>query len=79
MRNHPMIVSDPHTDSSTHAEIGALRMASDARGATVYVARLGGHGPALSKPCEACEESLRAAGVKRVVWTTGGDCGVERY
>lgn len=79
MRNHPQIVSDPHTDSSTHAEIGALRMASEARGATVYVARLGGHGQALSKPCEACMDALRAAGVKRCVYTTEGGCGVIEY
>lgn len=54
-------------------------MASDARGATVYVARLGGHGQALSRPCEACEASLREAGVKRIVYTTNDSAIAERY
>lgn len=54
-------------------------MVSEARGATVYVARLGGRGQALSKPCEACDEVMREAGVKRCVYTTEDGCSVIEY
>ena len=80
MRNHPDIVSDPHSNSSYHAEYGALRMVSDARGATVYVARQGGNNmPGMSKPCDACEAALRQAGVRKVVYTTPQGIEMEVY
>lgn len=79
-RNHPDTVSDPHTQSSYHAEIGALRMASDARGATVYVARHAGNGkPGQSRPCEACELALREAGVRKVIYTDPNGPKIEIY
>lgn len=57
---------------SRHAEIGALIAAGDCRGATLYVYRE--HGitgtPLLSKPCEACAEAIKLAGIKKVIYTS---------
>jgi pyrimidine deaminase RibD-like protein len=54
-----------------HAEEAAIAAAGTrARGATVYVARVGRDGtPALSKPCKRCERRLARIGVAKVVWT----------
>lgn len=55
---------------SVHAEVDALRQVSDARGATMFVARISKKGePALSKPCERCSKKLAKAGIKRVCYT----------
>lgn len=67
----------PFTDytlGSLHAEIAALRGRSkDAtRGAIMYVVRLGGHGLvdlALSAPCVMCQKAMKAAGIKRVIYS----------
>lgn len=57
---------------SRHAEVAALLSAGDCHGATLYVFR--GHNktgePMLARPCEACAEAIKIAGVKRVVWTS---------
>lgn len=56
--------------ASVHAEVAALSRVANPRGCTVYVSRaLNSGGPGLSKPCQRCERYLKAAGVKRVVWT----------
>lgn len=54
-----------------HAEEAAITAAgSRAKGATVYVARVGRDGlPALSKPCKRCERRLARVGVAKVIWT----------
>lgn len=54
-------------------------MLSDARGATAYVARHTSTGQGLSKPCAACEEALRAAGVRKVVYSTTDGIETEEY
>ena len=67
----------PYTDynnASLHAEIAALRGRSKeaTRGATMYVVRLGGHGKKelkMSAPCVMCQHAMRAAGIKRVVYS----------
>ena len=74
-KNNPEIFGDAggeeaRQNSTVHAEIDALSRVSDAKGAIVYVARINKRGaPALSRPCNNCYESLRDAGVKRVVFT----------
>jgi deoxycytidylate deaminase len=57
--------------ASEHAEERAISQAGrDARGATLYVARVNRLGDAqLSKPCERCRSAIRKAGIIRVVHT----------
>lgn len=61
----------PDGARQVHAEYAALRaLGGDARGATVYVARVNNFGEArMSMPCSRCQTLLRLAGVKRVVYT----------
>lgn len=61
---------NPHL--SYHAEVDAINHAnSDLNGATVYVARIGKDGtPRFSRPCSRCTQALKAAGVKKVVYTS---------
>lgn len=55
---------------STHAEIRALRAASETSGATLYVARLTKDGSyASAKPCAWCMEHILTAKIDRVVFT----------
>lgn len=55
---------------STHAEIRALRSASETSGATLYVARLSKSGTlACAKPCAWCMEHILTAKISRVVYT----------
>jgi tRNA(Arg) A34 adenosine deaminase TadA len=56
---------------STHAEQACLRaIGNNARGATIYVARVSRTGEErMSKPCSACQKALKLAGVRRVVYT----------
>lgn len=55
---------------STHAEIRALRSASDTKDSTLYVARLAKNGNyASAKPCAWCMEHIITAKVDRVVYT----------
>lgn len=56
-----------------HAEIHALVNCSlsNIHGAEIYVARFDRRGNlAMCRPCVACEDALRRAGVKRVVYTS---------
>ena len=62
---------------SRHAEVVAVLDAGDARGCTVYVYR-GKLSPRLAKPCASCRVVLKAAGVKRVVYSTVGGYARER-
>ena len=76
-RNDPDKVSPEHikSDCSYHAEIIALRMAGDkTSGATLYVARVNNVGlDRNSKPCHNCEQAIKVAGIKRVVYTESGE------
>jgi len=57
-----------------HSEIVAIKQAGDVRGAIVYNARVNRNGERrLSKPCDNCQKTLDASGVKRVVWTNNLD------
>jgi cytidine deaminase len=68
-KNSPKISGIPLNRCSTHAEVAVTRT-MDARGSTVYIARIGRNGePALAKPCKACQQHMHDIGVKRAVWT----------
>lgn len=71
-RNDPAIIGDAQLNYSVHAEVAALRAwgGTNLRNATLYVARIGRDGtPMMSKPCANCQQALRDAGVKKVVYT----------
>lgn len=57
-----------------HAEARALRPHRDYRGATIYIVRLNGR--KISKPCPACTQKIKDAGVSTVVFTDTD--GIER-
>lgn len=68
-RNNPSQVEV--SDISYHAEEVALRRAGDARGATLYVARITRGGElGIAKPCHRCMADIVGAGVSSVLWTT---------
>lgn len=72
-KNHPSIVDADNTPwhCGDHAEIAALKRATNARGATIYIARVRKDGKTgLSKPCSNCAKALDTAGIKKVYWTT---------
>lgn len=53
-----------------HAEIDALRNAKNAKGATIYVARINRKGQyRMSLPCSKCLCALEKAQVKKIVFT----------
>lgn len=66
---------------STHAEEACLRTIRDgrARGATIYVARISPAGEArLARPCAACQDAARQAGITKMVYTTTNGLAAER-
>jgi len=64
----PILGYNPNV--TVHAEIDALSRVSDAKGATIYVARVNNQGERrMSRPCATCEKALNDAGVKRVIYT----------
>lgn len=73
-RNHPSVVSAEHIldGCSVHAEEMALKDANyNAKGATLYVARVNAKGEDRdSKPCVRCQKLIVSTGVKKVVYTT---------
>lgn len=71
-RNHPTVVSAEHikTHCSIHAEIDALRKVSNAKGATIYVARVNKKGQdRMSRPCDRCHDAISDAGIRKVIYT----------
>lgn len=54
---------------SVHAEVDALSRVSNARGATIYIARITKHGTALSRPCNNCWVVIQESGIRKVVFT----------
>lgn len=65
-----MVGYNPHL--TVHAEVDALSRVADARGATVFVARVGkANEEKFSRPCDNCTKALIAAGVKAVIYTVG--------
>jgi len=73
-RNDPAFVPSDRAEGrgtifSVHAECDALSRVSNAKGATVYIARIGKNGSALSRPCDNCTIELARVGVKAVCYT----------
>ena len=65
------VVWTDRSNCTTHAEANALARIPDARGATLYVARVNKNGKkVMSKPCDECDRIIKARGIKRVVYTT---------
>lgn len=56
---------------TVHAEVDALSRVDDAQGAVLYIARAprGKNGSKFSRPCHRCMEAIRAAGIKRIIYT----------
>lgn len=79
--NLPKITpSTPPNRVSTHAEIRVLKNTRNARGATLYVARLRSKDiPALARPCSWCMQEIIDAGISRVVFTTNNQLGSSFY
>lgn len=72
-RNHPTVVMEGRhkIDCSHHAEAVAIKDAGEnARGATIFVARVNRQGlDLLSKPCENCQELIEESGIRNVIFT----------
>lgn len=67
-KNNPAYIQFEHC--SVHAEIDALRKVKSAKGCVMYVARrLKGGGWGMALPCNRCKKQLRAAGIKRAIYT----------
>jgi tRNA(Arg) A34 adenosine deaminase TadA len=65
---------------STHAEIRALRSASETKDTTLYIARIAKNGDyACAKPCAWCMEHILTAKVDRVVFTVNNDFSSSFY
>jgi len=70
VRNDPAVCGALPWRSSEHAEMGALRLAGDAAGATAYVARLGSDGKwRHAQPCRRCQYWFDALSI-HAVWTS---------
>jgi deoxycytidylate deaminase len=67
----PLFDMVPPYGRSLHAEEACLKaLGGEADGVTMYVARVNRRGEEMmSKPCNACTQLLRDAGVKKVVYT----------
>lgn len=81
-RSHPLVCTNPQSESAFHAEVAALRQFRnvDLRHATLFVARLmRGGGAGLSKPCVRCQGALDLSGIGKVVWTTAGPGGYDEW
>lgn len=74
-RNRPWQVSPEHikTHCSSHAEVEAIKDANwNVKGAVLYVARVNRQGiDRNSKPCNYCEDVIKAAQIKKVIYTEG--------
>lgn len=71
-KNHPNNVSEEHIKKycSIHAEVDALKKVNNAKGATIYVARVNSFGQQLlSKPCNNCYKKIKNSGIKKIIYT----------
>jgi len=68
-RNIPGIVHEIEA-LGVHAEIRALKGCTRTDDAVAYIARVNKHGQERqSRPCPACIDALKNAGIKRVIYT----------
>ena len=58
------------TRASIHAEEVAIKKAKNTKGAMLIVVRINSRGMAMSsKPCNQCQELIKSAGIRKVVYT----------
>lgn len=72
-----------HGLQTIHAEISVLLpfdilrrrpgTSNDIASCTLFVARIGDGGPALSRPCKYCYQVLKTIGIERIVYTTDNE------
>lgn len=81
-RNDPRLCSPEHIlqHCSTHAEASAIMQAGPAaRGSVLYVVRVNKKSKLLnSRPCPRCWDAIRAAGVRKVVYSTDEGIAMSR-
>jgi cytidine deaminase len=60
-------------EQSLHAEMACLKTSGRdyIDKSSIYVYRETKDGPAIAKPCQACQEKLRKFGVKRMIYSIG--------
>jgi deoxycytidylate deaminase len=76
LKTHPQHRNYPSWVVSVHAEAASIiRSRCDIRGATMYIARIGGRN-GTSKPCPHCYEYIKLAGIKTIVYQ--GDTGITK-
>jgi len=72
-RNRGLIQEDDNWQPvlTVHAEVDALSRVENPKGAVLYIARnvRGEKGSKFSRPCHRCMEAVRAAGIKRIIYT----------
>lgn len=72
-KNHPDLIPEEliKVHCSRHAEEVAIKNAGlNAKGATLYVARINKQGlDRDSKPCAICSDLIKQSGIKRVIYT----------
>lgn len=68
LKSHPQHRKYPPWVISLHCEMNAIiRARCDIRGATMYIARIGGKN-GISKPCPSCYEYIKLSGIKTIVY-----------
>lgn len=69
VKTHPIVTKNYQDHCvSIHAELNAIiRAQTDIIQSTLYVARDGGK---VSKPCTACQELMKLAGIRTMVYST---------
>jgi deoxycytidylate deaminase len=73
-KNHPSetFIENIRCHASVHAEASVIRQVPNARGCVLYIARVNKHGQeAMSRPCDGCFALIIAAGIKKIIYTTG--------
>lgn len=68
---HPLAIS-------RHAEQEAIRKARDPRNTTLVSIRVNNHGKQLmARPCDACMELIREAGIRTIIYSTDNGWSIE--
>lgn len=67
---HSIPIEDFNKYLTIHAEVSAIKRASNTEGATMYVARINKKGePVFSRPCKNCYKEMKEVGIKKVIFT----------
>lgn len=72
--------STPPNRFSTHAEVAAIKVASETHGSTLYVSRVNSINlNALARPCSWCIQKIMESGIDKVVYTSSIDSAESFY